>query len=72
MKATDIQKDVCNSLIRTICWWRDSNDITSPTHLVDVEECLRADFESELSEHEIEVIIEKMEDLYWFVRHLMN
>ena len=72
MKVTDTQKDVCNVLIRTICWWRDSNDITSPTHLSDIEDCLRADFKGQLSEHETEILIEKISGLYLFIKYLSD
>ena len=68
MKATIAQKEICNTLIRTICWWRDSNDITSPTHLNDIEDCQRADLESIVSDDDLEFINKQMEKLYWTVR----
>lgn len=67
MKATDTQKNVCNVLIRTIYWRRDSNDITSPTHLSDIVDCLRADFKGQLSEHETQVLIKKSQSYIYLL-----
>lgn len=72
MKANQKQKDICNTLIRTICWWRDSNDITSPTHLCDIEDCQRADFDGFMSDDDVEFFNDEMTKLYWAIRKYQN
>ena len=69
-KPTDTQKDVCNYLIKEICWWRDSNDIDSPTHLSDMEDCMKADLDGICSDHEIELLTSALRNLYHHVRYL--
>lgn len=53
MKPTEKQKKACDAIIQEISWWRDSNDIDSPTHYSDMEDCLRADLDDIISEEEI-------------------
>lgn len=37
MKTNRVQQHICDFIIEQIQWWRDSNDIDSPTHLSDLE-----------------------------------
>ena len=37
MKTNRIQQHICDFIIEQVQWWRDSNDINSPTHLSDLE-----------------------------------
>lgn len=37
MKTNRLQQHICDFIIEQIQWWRDSNDINSPTHLSDLE-----------------------------------
>lgn len=37
MKTNRVQKHICDFIIEQMDWWRDSNDIDSPTHLSDLE-----------------------------------
>lgn len=37
MKTNRVQQHICDFVIEQIQWWRDSNDIDSPTHLSDLE-----------------------------------
>lgn len=37
MKTNRVQQHICDFIIEQIKWWRDSNDIYSPTHLSDLE-----------------------------------
>lgn len=39
MKPTEKQKKIINFLIDQLKCWRDTNDINSPTHNSDMEEC---------------------------------
>lgn len=38
MKANKIQNYLCDVILSQQSFWRNSNDITSPTHLNDIEE----------------------------------
>lgn len=37
MKTNRVQQHICDFIIEQVTWWRDSNDIDSPTHLSDLE-----------------------------------
>ena len=69
-KPTKTQKEVCEALIREISWWRDSNDINSPTHLVDMEDCLKADLDGMCSDSEIELLTTELRELFCAVKYL--
>ncbi len=45
MKPTDKQIAIIDSIISTIQTWRNTNDISSPTHYNDIEEFLFADLD---------------------------
>ena len=70
MKATDVQKDVCNAIIEQASSWRDSNDINSPTHYVNIEESFRAELEDKLSEKELNELMDEMANLFQLVEYL--
>ena len=68
MKANNIQQCLCDVIQGQQSFWKNSNDITSPTHLVDIEEECNAQLYDILSEEEIEELANKLQDLYWFIR----
>ena len=68
MKANKIQQMLCDQIHSQQDFWKHSNDITSPTHLTDIEEECQAQLEDVLTEKEIEEFEEKLTDLYWFIR----
>lgn len=70
MKATDVQKDVCNAIIEQVSFWRDSNDINSPTHYVNIEESFRTELEDKLSEKELNELMDEMANLFQLVEYL--
>lgn len=37
MKPNRVQQYICDFIMEQVQWWRDSNDINSPTHLSDLE-----------------------------------
>lgn len=37
MKTNRVQQHICDFIIEQVQWWRDSNDINSPTHYSDLE-----------------------------------
>jgi predicted nuclease of restriction endonuclease-like RecB superfamily len=47
MKPTDKQIKVIDTILSIIKTWKNSNDIDSPTHTVDIHDFLYADLESE-------------------------
>lgn len=47
MKPNRVQQHICDFIIEQITWWRDSNDINSPTHLCDLESRLNDIVEDE-------------------------
>ena len=47
MKPTEKQIKVIDTILSIIETWKNSNDITSPTHTVDIHDFLYADLESE-------------------------
>lgn len=47
MKTNRIQQHICDFIIEQVEWWRDSNDINSPTHLSDLESRLNDIVEDE-------------------------
>ena len=57
MKPTKTQKAVIDAIIEQLNFWRGTNDINSPTHYCDMDECYKASLEDCLSEKEIEELI---------------
>ena len=68
MKANKIQKYLCDVISSQQDFWRHSNDITSPTHLTDIDEECYAQFCNLISEYDIKEFADKIKDLYWFIR----
>ena len=67
MKANKIQNYLCDVILNQQSFWRNSNDITSPTHLTDIEVCF-AQLDDLISDEEKLEFEEKLKDLYWFIR----
>ena len=53
MKPTELQKKVCEHIITEVKYWMNSNDITSPTHYSDLNDCLFIELEDDLTEYQI-------------------
>ena len=68
MKPTDTQKKICDLIIAQAHFWKATNDITSPTHLCDIEESVNNT--DELSDSDKETLIKGITDLYFEVRGL--
>ena len=68
MKANKIQSYICDVIHSQADFWKHSNDITSPTHLVDIEEECYVQLSELLPEKELKEFEEKLKDLYWFIR----
>ena len=68
MKANKIQSYICDVIHSQASFWQRSNDITSPTHLVDIEEECNAQFINLMEDEDIKELENKLIDLYWFIR----
>lgn len=72
MKTNRIQQHICDFIIEQIQWWRDSNDIDSPTHSSDLESRLNDIVEDEgwLTESQADSIDAWLINLLIEIRHL--
>ena len=68
MKANKIQQYLCDVILSQQDFWKHSNDITSPTHLSDIEEECFAQLYNLISDEDREEFENKLKDLYWFIR----
>ena len=68
MKANKIQQYICDVVRSQQSFWKYSNDITSPTHLCDIEEECFAQLDNLISDDDRVKLVEKLQDLYWFIR----
>ena len=68
MKPNKTQQYICDVIRSQQDYWKHTNDITSYTHLCDIEEECNAQLDDLLSEEEIEELASKLQDLYWFIR----
>lgn len=69
MKATEYQKKTIDSILSIIKTWKNTNDINSPTHYVDIEEFLYADLYDTINIVDIEYISEKLKELLTLIKH---
>ena len=70
MKPTKTQKAVIDAVIDQLNFWRSTNDIDSPTHYCDMDECYKASLEDCLSEKEIEELTSETCNLFQFTKNL--
>ena len=68
MKANKIQQYICDVIHSQANFWKHTNDITSPTHLTDIEEECYAQLENLINDDERDELIHKLEELYWYIR----
>ena len=68
MKANKMQQYLCDIVYEQLNLWKYSNDITSPTHLNDIEEECFAQLCDFISDEDREEFENKLKDLYWFIR----
>ena len=68
MKANEIQRELCDVICSQQSFWKNSNDISSPTHITDIEEECFAQLCDLVSDEDREEFEEKLKDLYWFIR----
>lgn len=68
MKATDKQQKVCDAIVSQIKYWRDTNDLFSPTHDCDIEDCVWAALEGVITDREIHTLVKELDKILQFVR----
>lgn len=68
MKSNDKQKEICDLIIEQANFWKNSNDINSPTHGCDITESV---YNIEWIEQEdADEITNLLYDLYKKIKHL--
>ena len=72
MKANRIQQEICDVIRSQASFWKDSNDISSPTHLCDIDEELFSQLLDDVSDDDRYRLGRMLEKLYWFVREFDN
>ena len=60
MKANKVQRYLCDVIQVQQDFWKNSNDITSPTHLNDIEEECFAQLDDLISDEDIEEFQDKV------------
>lgn len=68
MKPTDLQKKIAKSVSSMISTFSNTNDISSPTHLSDIEEMLSADLDQVDFDTRI-MLIKSVTSIYWLIRN---
>ena len=68
MKANKTQQYLCDVISSQQNFWKYSNDITSPTHLTDIDEECFAQLCNLILDTDREEFQEKLKGLYWFIR----
>lgn len=68
MKPTDLQKKIAKSVSSMISTFSNTNDISSPTHLSDIEEMLSADLDQVDFDTKI-MLIKSVTSIYWLIRN---
>jgi hypothetical protein len=67
MEPTDKQKKLIKVVKMQAEFWESTNDITSPTHLCDIDETIN--LELDLSEEDTNKFSELLQGLYFFIRN---
>lgn len=68
MKASNLQRLICDTLIDTIRYWKDSNDISSPTASSDIDDCQTATLLDEIEDSDLNLLNNYMHNVYNIVR----
>lgn len=72
MKTNRVQQHICDFIIEQVDWWRDSNDIDSPTHLSELESRLNDLVEDEgwIDGTQAHELLNRLTDLLLTIRQL--
>lgn len=74
MKTNRVQQHICDFIIGQVDWWRDSNDIDSPTHLSELEDRLNDLVEDEgwIDGTQAYELLNRLTDLLITIRQLKD
>jgi len=72
MKANSIQRLICGLICSQANFWAVSNDITSPTHIVDIIESCESQLDDKLGLEDITSLECSLKYLYMFIRTFDN
>ena len=72
MKPTEKQLKVIDSVLSIIKTWKNTNDITSPTHHSDCYDFLRSDLMDDLDDEAIDEIHNKTMDLWFLINNIKD
>ena len=70
MKPTKTQKETIDAVIKQLQFWKTTNDIDSPTHYSDMDECYKSSLNNFLQEDEIEQLKLETCNLFQFIKNL--
>lgn len=70
MGPTKTQKAVIDAVIDQLQFWRSTNNINSPTHYCDMDECYQSALDDYLSQDEIEELKAETCNLFQFIKNL--
>lgn len=68
MKPTELQIKIAKVIEECSSFWQSTNDINSPTHICDIEATVIRDLLEDLPEEKIIIIINKITELYKFIK----
>lgn len=68
MKPNRLQKEICDVIKCEASFWQNSNDITSPTHLCDIDIEVNQLCIFSISEEDSNELKSLLENLYWLIR----
>lgn len=68
MKPNKKQRRICDVMRSQTEFWLNTNDISSPTHIVDIEEECYAVLSDILKDEEYSEVENMLKKLYWFIR----
>jgi len=69
MKPNKNQLLVIESIRSTIGFWESTNDLDSPTHLCDIDECTMADLGGILPDDKISQLCDALQTLYFIIKN---
>lgn len=70
MKPTIKQIMAIESVVGIVKTWRNTNDISSPTHFVDIEEFVNSDLMSYVDDSIVEELADKLGDVLNVIRKI--
>lgn len=71
MKTTEIQKKICKVVKLQSEFWTESNDLESPTHLCDIDECVGSlSLDDIITDDQSRELGDLLKSIYFFIRNI--